>query len=127
MTTTKLDIGATSVEIDLTSLPTDYDDIGHVTGLGYHHQPYYPTQSGPVIEFELIDGRGLRIRPDGDQSCEAVWLDGGSTLTPAERSAELDDVMHMLWDAVNTAYQVAILPALFTATSKVLVGHLSLA
>ncbi|WP_158886188.1 hypothetical protein [Amycolatopsis anabasis] len=91
---------------------------GRITQVAYNHETYYPNQAGPTFQFETTDGTVLVVEPDGDNWTVRDKETFNDVRT--ELDAGLRELLATIWEALDTAYQETILPAVLRTTSQVL-------
>jgi hypothetical protein len=76
---------------------------GTLVRIDYRYDPYYPHVSGPLLHFQLPDGRTVLTAPDGDGGFQLAWAD---TLRYA--NGQVDDgaieVIHLMWGEITEAF-----------------------
>ncbi len=113
---TTITIPAIEVEIDLSNVRQFRNGSdGRLIAISYSHEPYYPSQSGPVLHFELPDGRVVVTMPYED--FELRWKDTNQRAVVDEGAAE---VVHILWDHVNGSFQDVLVEAFGKAAARAL-------
>ena len=78
---------------------------GRLVAIGYVHEAYFPSLSGPVLHFQIPDGRVVLTWPDPD-GYHLIWKENQEPAEVAEGAAE---ILHMMWDQVNAGFQRELL------------------
>lgn len=120
--TTKVTIPAVKAKLDLSAVREFCKgEDGRLIAIGYVHEPYYPHLSGPVLHFQLPDDRVVLTVPDPD-GFRLVWK-GSNEAATVDKGA--DEVLQLMWDQVNAAFQSNLLEAFGTAAVTALASALS--
>jgi hypothetical protein len=106
MVTTQVVVPAIEAHLDLSAVRrfgTGRD--GRLVAIGYVHEKYFPNLSGPVLHFQLPDGRVVLTWPDTD-GYNLIWKETQERAEVDEGAAE---VLHLMWDQVNASFQGELL------------------
>ncbi|CAL9677539.1 hypothetical protein SUDANB95_07864 (plasmid) [Actinosynnema sp. ALI-1.44] len=117
-------VPAVRANVDLTPLLSYLDgEDGKLVEITFHHEPHYPHLSGPVLRYRLPDGRVVRTQPtiEGFDLC---WDD---TRQEAVIDAGASEVLHTMWDALNTALQKMLLPKFYEEAAASISGAIVVA
>lgn len=85
---------------------------GTLVAVHYNFAPGYQHQNGAVLDFQLPDGRVVRVARDGDGGLDFMWRDGGTQNMFGDlmlkRAEGLDDgaieVLHLMHDEIDSAF-----------------------
>jgi len=123
VTTTFVTVPAITVELQLSDLARFGDgENGRLIAISYQHEPFYPHLSGPVLHFQLPDGRVVLTSPDPD-GYELRWQDGKRAQGSVDAGAA--EVLHLMWDQVDASFQDTLLGTFGDAVVRALSDTLS--
>ncbi|ONI88079.1 hypothetical protein ALI22I_20280 [Saccharothrix sp. ALI-22-I] len=93
-------VPAIDAELDVSAVQRfGNGEDGRLIAISYKHESFYPHLSGPVLHFRLPDGRVVLTEPNPD-GYDLVWE---ADQEPATIDPGAHEVLHMMWDNVNTA------------------------
>lgn len=93
---------------------------GTLVAIDYRYDPHYPNLSGPVLHFQLPDGRTVLTIPDGDGSFDLFWMET-QRYTNGGLDAGAWEVLHMMRSEIVTAFDRLSRQFLVAACANV--GH----
>lgn len=119
MVTTQVTVPALHAQLDLSAVQQFANGTdGQLVAIGYAHAEYFPDLSGPVLHFRLPDGRVVLTQPDMD-GYNLIWKENRKRADVDEGVAE---VVHVMWDQVNTSFQRELLKSFGRAAVEA-IGH----
>lgn len=77
---------------------------GTLLAIDYNYAEGYPHLSGPVLHFQLPDGRIVITVPDGDGGFDLAWKENGMRTASDEVSPLAWEAIHMMRGEIDAAF-----------------------
>ncbi|WP_158886214.1 hypothetical protein [Amycolatopsis anabasis] len=121
--TTIVTIPAIEADLDLTWVRKYRDGVdGRLLAISYQHTSYFPGLSGPVLHYQLPNGRVVLTWPDPDGH-QFIYEDSQEPAQDLDEGAY--EVLHGMWDDVRDSFQSVLLKAFGDAAVKAMLTAVS--
>jgi hypothetical protein len=102
MVTTQVTVPAVKAHLDLSAVRRFANgQHGQLVAIDYVHEEYLPDLVGPVLHFQIPDGRVLLTRPDED-GYDLIWKETGEV---AVIDGDAFNVVADMWNEVNESFR----------------------